>query len=172
MAVKAVWGAATDNAAIPFPDAAMSPTRPLPPHHKHCDDLFAAAEAAVNEHRWADGNAAHDRFQAEMLAHFATEEDVLFPAFEAASGMTGGPTQMMRFEHAQMRALLGALATTVAAGDGDGFGGTAETLLILMQQHNMKEENILYPMCDRALAGCDLPIEEELRTRAAGACRN
>ena len=23
---------------------------------------------------------------------------------------------------------------------------------MLMQQHNMKEENILYPMCDQALA--------------------
>jgi iron-sulfur cluster repair protein YtfE (RIC family) len=150
----------------------MTTTRALPTHHKYCDDLFAAAEAAVNEHRWADGNAACDHFQAEMLAHFATEEEVLFPAFEAASGMTGGPTQMMRFEHAQMRTLLAALATTVTAGDADGFGGTAETLLILMQQHNMKEENILYPMCDRALAGCDLPITDELRTRAASACRD
>jgi len=23
----------------------------------------------------------------------------------------------------------------------------------MMQQHNLKEENILYPMCDQALAG-------------------
>ena len=29
----------------------------------------------------------------------------------------------------------------------------ADTLLIMMQQHNMKEENILYPMCDQHLAG-------------------
>ena len=28
----------------------------------------------------------------------------------------------------------------------------AETLLIMTQQHNMKEENILYPMCDQHLA--------------------
>ena len=25
--------------------------------------------------------------------------------------------------------------------------------MIMMQQHNMKEENILYPMCDQHLAG-------------------
>jgi hypothetical protein len=29
-------------------------------------------------------------------------------------------------------------------------------LLILMQQHNMKEENILYPMCDNALGTSDV----------------
>jgi hemerythrin-like domain-containing protein len=40
----------------------------------------------------------------------------------------------------------------LAQRDGDEFAGEAETLLILMQQHNMKEENILYPMCDAHLA--------------------
>jgi iron-sulfur cluster repair protein YtfE (RIC family) len=29
--------------------------------------------------------------------------------------------------------------------------GNAETLLIMMQQHNVKEENVLYPMCDQHL---------------------
>jgi iron-sulfur cluster repair protein YtfE (RIC family) len=41
----------------------------------------------------------------------------------------------------------------LVARDAENFAGAAETLLILMQQHNMKEENILYPMCDQALAG-------------------
>jgi iron-sulfur cluster repair protein YtfE (RIC family) len=148
----------------------MCPTRSLPLHHKHCDDLFAAAEAIARKHRWAECSVAFQRFHGEMDAHFATEEEVLFPAFEAASGMTGGPTQMMRFEHAQMRSLLAAMATAMGAGDADGFAGTAETLLIMMQQHNMKEENILYPMCDRVLAGCDLPIDKELLVRVERAC--
>lgn len=150
----------------------MSPTHPLPAHHKHCDDLFADTEMAVREHRWQDGKDTFCRFQTEMLAHFATEEEVLFPAFEAATAMTGGPTHMMRFEHAQMRALLAEMATTVATGDAEGFSGAAETLLVLMQQHNMKEENILYPMCDRALADGDLPIGAELRARAADTCQD
>jgi len=33
------------------------------------------------------------------------------------------------------------------------FAGHAETLHILMQQHNMKEEQVLYPMTDRLLGG-------------------
>jgi iron-sulfur cluster repair protein YtfE (RIC family) len=50
-----------------------------------------------------------------------------------------------------MRPLLAQLAAACAAHDGESYAGVAETLLILMQQHNMKEENILYPMCDQAL---------------------
>jgi iron-sulfur cluster repair protein YtfE (RIC family) len=157
----------TENASVSIPDLIMCPTRPLPLHHKHCDDLFAAAEAAAHKGHWVDCKVAFQRFRHEMNAHFATEEDVLFPAFERASGMTGGPTQMMRFEHAQMRDLLAALATSVVAADANGFCGTAETLLIMMQQHNMKEESILYPMCDRVLAGADLPVDKELLTRVA-----
>ena len=91
-------------------------------------------------------------FQKELETHFCTEEEVLFPAFEATTGMTGGPTQMMRFEHAQMRDLMDQMRVALSGRNDDNFAGAAETLLILMQQHNMKEENILYPMCDRSLA--------------------
>ena len=125
----------------------------LPNHHKHCDKLFVAAEDAVQRGDWAAAAAGFAHFEAQMAAHFAAEEEVLFPAFEAATGMTDGPTQMMRYEHEQMRTLLSQLATACAARDADGYGGVAETLLMLLQQHNMKEENILYPMCDQALEG-------------------
>ena len=74
--------------------------------------------------------------------------------------MSGGPTEMMRYAHEQMRALLAQMREACAARDADAYGGAAETLLMLMQQHNMKEENILYPMCDRALgAGADAHAE-------------
>ena len=127
------------------------PTQILPEHHRHCDDLFAAAEDAVQRGEWAAAAPAFERFQEQMKAHFAAEEDLLFPAFEAATGMSAGPTKMMRYEHEQMRALLAQLAAACVAHDSEGYAGAAETLLMLMQQHNMKEENILYPMCEQAL---------------------
>ena len=127
------------------------PTQILPAHHKHCDDLFVAAEDAALRGDWIAAAPAFARFNAQMIAHFDAEESLLFPAFESATGMTGGPTQMMRVEHDQMRDLLGQLDVALSAQDGDTFSGVAETLLILMQQHNMKEENILYPMCDQSL---------------------
>ncbi len=128
-------------------------TQILPEHHKHCDELFVVAEDAVHSVDWTAAALAFAHFEAQMRAHFSAEEDLLFPAFEAATGMSGGPTQMMRYEHEQMRTLLDQLAVACAARDADSYGGDAETLLTLLQQHNMKEENILYPMCDQALGG-------------------
>jgi hemerythrin-like domain-containing protein len=127
------------------------PTQILPDHHRHCDDLFVAAEEAAQRGDWAAAATAFEHFYGQMKAHFEAEEGLLFPAFEAATGMSAGPTQMMRHEHEQMRSLLAQLATACAASDGEGYAGAAETLLMLMQQHNMKEENILYPMCEQAL---------------------
>ncbi len=127
------------------------PTQVLPDHHRHCDDLFVAAEESAQRGDWAEAALAFERFQGQMKAHFAAEEDLLFTAFEAATGMSAGPTRMMRHEHEQMRSLLAQLALACEAHDGESYAGVAETLLMLMQQHNMKEENILYPMCDQAL---------------------
>ncbi len=127
------------------------PTQILPEHHHHCDDLFVAAEDAVGRGDWAEAEAAFGRFEGQMKAHFDAEETLLFPSFEAATGMSDGPTRMMRYEHEQMRSLLAQLAAACTARDDDSYAGVAETLLMLIQQHNMKEENILYPMCEQAL---------------------
>jgi hemerythrin-like domain-containing protein len=127
------------------------PTQILPDHHRHCDDLFVAAEESVLRADWTAAASAFEHFHGQMKAHFEAEEGLLFPAFEAATGMSAGPTQMMRHEHEQMRALLSQLEAACEAHDGEAYAGVAETLLMLMQQHNMKEENILYPMCDQAL---------------------
>ena len=124
--------------------------------HRHCDDLFAAAEQAMSGNDLEIAATAFARFQTAMLAHFAAEENTLFPTFEAKTGISMGPTQVMRLEHAQMRSLLEAAGVALLAGDADEYLGQAETLVIMMQQHNMKEENVLYPMCDQYLVG-ELP---------------
>jgi len=121
--------------------------------HARCDDFFAQAEQAAAKGDWLSAQAAFSAFAAGMARHFAMEEEVLFPAFESRTGNTAGPTRVMRLEHDQMRGLLDALRQAVEHRDGQAYAGAAETLLVLMQQHNLKEEQILYPMCDRVLAG-------------------
>ena len=120
-------------------------------NHRHCDDCFAAVEQVLARGEWEKANAAFSLFHDAMSKHLDVEEAILFPAFERQTGMTMGPTQVMRSEHAQMRQLLAASAEALAARDAEEYSGCAETLLILAQQHNMKEENILYPMCDQHL---------------------
>lgn len=119
--------------------------------HRRCDALYAEAESAVAEARWDAAAAAFARFREGLLHHFAMEEQALFPAYEAASGQTFGPTAVMRLEHAQMRDLLDGMGRAALDRDRPAYLGIAETLLVLMQQHNFKEERVLYPMTDSAL---------------------
>jgi len=119
--------------------------------HRACDDIFASAEAAVAQKNWDSARSLFDRFLAAMAHHLAMEETVLFPAFEARTHNSTGPTQVMRMEHEQMRGLLQDMASAVADANHSRFLGLSETLNMLMQQHNMKEENMLYPMSDQVL---------------------
>ena len=64
-----------------------------------------------------------------------------------------------------MRQLLAAAETALAKRDADDYMGNAETLLIMMQQHNVKEENVLYPMCDQHLADQLENLLPELRAQ-------
>ena len=87
-----------------------------------------------------------------MERHFQMEETVLFPTFEEISGMRQGPTQVMRMEHQQMRNLLARMSEAVSSENQEEILEVGETMMILMQQHNVKEEGILYPMADQHLA--------------------
>ena len=122
-------------------------------NHRECDELYAAAEEAVANQEWAAANAGWLAFTSELNTHITgREEGQLFPALEAANG-PAGPIAMMRMEHEQMRALVAQMNDALAAQEQQRFLGLGETLMMLTQQHNMKEENILYPMMDQIIAG-------------------
>lgn len=119
--------------------------------HKDCDMLFAKAENAASSDDWNTASEAFDQFVQAMERHLGIEEQTLFPAFEEETGMVNGPTEMMRMEHEQMRSLFSEMKDAIEQNNSDDYLGAAETLLILMQQHNMKEEQILYNMMDQRL---------------------
>ncbi|MCU7836037.1 MAG: hemerythrin domain-containing protein [gamma proteobacterium symbiont of Taylorina sp.] len=120
-------------------------------HHKECDDLFAAAENSIASGDWDNGVSQWLEFTNELENHFSREETIIFPEFESKTGSVGGPTQMMRMEHEQMRSLVSELSKAAADKDMEQFLGLSETLMVTMQQHNMKEEQMLYPMIDHAM---------------------
>jgi len=133
--------------------------------HLHCDQAFLGVERLVLGPDWDAAQATFARFQALTLQHFEAEESLLFPAFEARTGMTQGPTAVMRAEHVQIRQLMDAALAALRAHDVDDYTGYSETLSIMLQQHNMKEENVLYPMCDQHLAQQITPLLEQLAQR-------
>ncbi len=132
--------------------------------HRACDEVFARAEELIADNGWVEGAEKFKQFHDAMEHHFTMEETVLFPAFEARTGMTMGPTEVMRGEHVQMRALFAEMAESVEKQDSEQYIGLSETLLMFMQQHNSKEEQMLYRMTDQALGQ---GVEDVLERMAA-----
>ena len=128
--------------------------------HRRCDELFAAAEAAVHSGDWGESQRLGAAFTDALQRHLRMEEQGLFPAVSAISGAADGPIGVMRREHEQMRAVIRQLTAAIAGRNAETWLGLADTLMVLLQQHNMKEEGILYPMADRMLAD---RVEETLR---------
>lgn len=136
--------------------------------HGTCDELYTSLENMVAKGDWDKTATKAKDFFAAMEQHFTLEEEILFPTLEDHTGMTMGPTAVMRMEHKQMRTLMKQMQEALAEKNGEHVLGAGETLLILIQQHNMKEENILYPMADDALedeSGEIVQKMDELRTK-------
>jgi len=129
--------------------------------HRHCDELFAQTEEHASRGNWAEADACLSKFIQAMEHHLRFEEENFFPAFEQATGSQQGPTQMMRLEHEQMRALFRDMQASLPAHDARQFLGITETLLILMQQHNLKEEHVLYRLADQALGANGLALSAQ-----------
>jgi len=119
--------------------------------HHRCDNLFAEVEAAVSALKWEEAQLHFGLFREALEHHFTMEEQVLFTSFEEKTGMTGGPTAVMRREHDQMRDLTQMMQLDLDNQDDSSYLGHSEVLNIMMAQHNLKEENVLYQMCDQVL---------------------
>ncbi|BBG65265.1 putative protein [Hydrogenimonas sp.] len=133
--------------------------------HRSCDESFAKAEQAASGGDFDAAFRHFEDFMVETLRHFSKEEEILFPAFEETTGNTEGPTMVMRHEHTQIRGLLEQMKEAIDSKDKDRFFSVADTLMILLQQHNMKEEQMLYAMCDRLMGERAETLVNEMKER-------
>ncbi len=137
-------------------------TEALTADHKACDELLAQAEDSISTADWQTGSPLFHNFRERLERHLAAEEDILFPKFEQATGQTAGPTQMMRMEHDQIRQLLVEMDQAVSEQDDATWLGLSETLMMLIQQHNMKEQQILYPMTDQVFGNTAADVVQQM----------
>lgn len=91
--------------------------------------------------------------------HHAKEEDLLFVAMEEAGiSRQEDPIAVVMAEHATGRGYVRAMGEAIAGcreGDPDAasrFAQNARGYIDLLTQHIDKEDNVLYPMADRALS--------------------
>jgi hemerythrin-like domain-containing protein len=121
--------------------------------HDRLDEALRSVSDAVRAGRFADAAVRYEEVELGQLRHFRIEEELLFPVFEARSGMVNGPTAALRDEHRQARTALGLMRRALLQSDPDP-GAYADGLRFVesvLPGHNSREEHILYPTLDGLL---------------------
>ncbi len=124
--------------------------------HRNCDEEFAELENIVDSGDFTKAEPILKDFLDHMNHHFSMEETVMFPEYNNCTGGGCNPTTVMIIEHEQMRTLFSQMEEALIKKDKNQFLGSSENLLFVMQQHNMKEEQMMYNMVDSALNSEDI----------------
>lgn len=138
--------------------------------HLECDEQLNRCEAALHKGDMAAAARNFALFSQQLDAHFAVEEERLFPALEKATGMLHGPTVVMRAEHAEIRNLRDEARAAISEDAAGQALAILDTLNVLIQQHNIKEENILYPMCGGSIPDLETVLGMSTGSTCCGAC--
>jgi hemerythrin-like domain-containing protein len=130
--------------------ASDSVTEVLRLDHRRLDAILADAKRWFAAGDLPRASARFAAFRDGLERHIAVEEEVLFPCFESLTGAAGGPTQVMRMEHGELRQLMAEVAASLARGADEERATPLAALTARIYAHNGKEERILYPAVDRA----------------------
>lgn len=132
--------------------------------HHRIDEHFARFAASLT-----DGPLDTDALaagSAGLRHHIYVEEEHHFPPLQRAGLI--GPIMVMLREHGELWDLLAALESRVAdrAGDLTAITATWQDLEHRLEDHNRKEEQIVYPAGDQALdAEVTADVLDELRNQ-------
>jgi hemerythrin-like domain-containing protein len=119
--------------------------------HHRLDVALEAAAARVEAGDMPGARRAFAEYDRGLARHIRLEEELLFPLFEAKSGMVG-PTAVMRDEHRSIRTALAMMRSGLEGDDARAFQGGRRFLETVLPEHDAKEEHILYPTTDRLLS--------------------
>ena len=148
------------RAPSPVPDFDL-PSAYLAWDHDRLDALLTDGSLLIDEGELERARAPLDELRDGLTRHIRLEEEILFPIFETRTGIVGGPTRVMRYEHELIARHLAAMATSLDRHDGAGGRAACRALEAALGPHNVKEERILYPMVDNLLG------DDERRTLTA-----
>ncbi|MBA5687851.1 hemerythrin domain-containing protein [Rugamonas apoptosis] len=119
--------------------------------HSRCDGLYADAVAHVAAHDWDQAAISFLEFAEAMRRHVEMEERVVYPAFEELLANTAAPTQSLHAEHHLLCEIMHRMGMAIQRRDVIEFSDHADTFRLITEQHNLKEEGILFPMFDKLL---------------------
>ncbi|HLA76195.1 MAG TPA: hemerythrin domain-containing protein [Vicinamibacteria bacterium] len=120
--------------------------------HDRLDAILAEVCRRVEAGQLGEAEAGYREFLTGLRRHIRLEEELVFPLFEAKTGVTGGPTAVMRAEHLEIERALGMMQDGLSQKDANGFREGLQFLRSVLPDHNAKEEHVLYPTTDRVLS--------------------
>jgi hemerythrin-like domain-containing protein len=88
-------------------------------------------------------------FEAHTRPHFREEEEILLPSFAGHGDVAQAPFVRMLIEHVQINLLVRSLAAEVRLGEPS--PETMGRLGVLLQGHIRHEENVIFPLIEKAL---------------------
>lgn len=156
--------------------------------HERLRGLLGRAIEACSSCATREARSAFYSFTDGLCRHIQAEDELLFPAFEAHTGLRGGcaassmagsgPTARMRREHRQIERRLNQIGDAL---DGKpDLRAVARELVELrsfLEDHDRREECVLYPACDRLFTQPErsatwraLRAREPMRLRCCAAC--
>lgn len=131
--------------------------------HHRLAGILAEVSRLVGNGAHADAPPLFAEFACGLNWHIDAEEITLFPAFEEKTGIFEGPTAVLRDEHRQIRRTMDEVADALRASDVAAAARAISALDDILGEHNIKEEQILYPMTDQAMV--DGQARDELVNR-------
>jgi hemerythrin-like domain-containing protein len=132
--------------------------------HKTLKEVFLQHQEALLDGDLGRAMERLSEFERRLLPHIRDEEDLLLPVYERAGGIPGGQPILFTGEHKRMRELLagfqGALSALEQNPEGRKRGvlrllDRQATFKSLMEHHDLREANILYPALDRVTSDAE-----------------
>ena len=117
--------------------------------HDRLDQLYRDYMQLKHTH-FADAREKFITFKQGLERHIRWEEEILFPIFQRKTGIIEGPVAVMEDEHRQILNILEHINLKIENNDSSS-NRFEHDLMVIMGHHNVKEENVLYPVLDHLL---------------------
>ena len=126
--------------------------------HKVLKEVFLQHQEALLDGNLVRAKERLAEFERRLLHHIWEEETLLLPVYERAGAIPGGPPVLYTGEHKRMQELLAGFKQTLSSLEQDPDTRKRGILWLLdrqatfknlMDHHDQRETNILYPALDR-----------------------
>lgn len=132
--------------------------------HHRLDQLLEETLAALERGDLGQLRVRFPEYARHLRDHMRFEEEFMFPVVERVLCNAEGPVCVMRRDHQELSDRLVGMAAALYIGAIDAFRDELLSLTLSLENHNGREERVLYPAIDRLLDdGARAQLVEDIR---------